>query len=193
MEDITYETIVDPKCKSFVARSLRIQPLELVQKGNQYIMRYRILFEPLRTFSTTIDLIIVAENLGRWRVTLELESSDPDPDDIIKLTASVGNIDKVSFKLSNRFLGYSTFQAYFSSKSSPHFGVSPSTGVLAPYGSDGTPFIVTFSPLEYGIREVATLIIATDDAQWNYEIIGQQPDHLANIGNVRSKIDTGLK
>lgn len=192
LEDIRFETNIDPKVRSFVNRSLRIQPLELV-KGSQYIMRYRILFEPLRTFSATIDLIVIAENLGRWRVTLELESNDPDPDDLIKLTAAVGGTDKVSFKLSNRFLGYSTFQAYFSAKSSPHFAVSPSTGVLAPYGSDGTPFIVTFSPLEYGIREVATLIIATDDAQWNYEIVGNQPDHLANMSMIRSKIDTGLK
>jgi hypothetical protein len=85
---------------------------------------------------------------------MELEVTEPLPDDVINLTAAVGSTDKVSFRLSNRFLGYSSFQAYFGPKSSPHFSVAPTTGVLAPYGSDGTPFIVTFAPTEYQSREV---------------------------------------
>ncbi len=66
----------------------------------------------------------------------------------------MGGMDKVSFRLSNRFLGFSSFQAYFNAHSSPHFTVSPATGVLAPYGSvEGTQFVITFAPREYGIRE----------------------------------------
>ncbi len=85
---------------------------------------------------------------------MELEVLDPLPDDTILLTAPVGSQDRVSFKLTNRFLGYSNFEAYFSPQSSPHFSVTPSAGVLAPFGSaEGTQFVVTFAPKEYGTRE----------------------------------------
>jgi hypothetical protein len=71
----------------------------------------------------------------------------------------VGGSDKVSFKLANRFLGFSKFHAYFSSKSSPHFTVSPSSGILAPFGSEGSPFTVTFAPADYGTIEQYVPII----------------------------------
>ena len=106
---------------------------------------------------------------------IDLDATEPEPDDTIRLTAAVGSTDKVMIRLSNRFLGYSTFQAYFTAKSSPHFTVSPSSGVLAPFGVDGTPFIITYSPLKYASRELATLIVTTDDIQWSYEVIGQYP------------------
>ena len=90
---------------------------------------------------------------GRWRASIDLEATDPDPDDVIRLTAAVGNQDRVSFNLSNRFLGLSSFQAFFSAHSSTHFSVSPTSGVLALFGTDGTQFIVTFAPVDYGGRE----------------------------------------
>jgi hypothetical protein len=145
---------------------------------------------------------VESKNRGRWRVQTELEATEPEPDDTISLVAAVGGTDKVSFRLSNRFLGFSTFQAYFTVKSSPHFSVSPTSGVLAPYGSDGTSFVVSFAPNIYGLKEVyvatfsryfgisktyfltpfllspihsGTLVIVTEDAQWSYEVTGSYP------------------
>jgi hypothetical protein len=117
-------------------------------------IRYRLLFEPLRIFTTDVELIVVCMNKGRWRADVQLEALEPPPDDTISLNAKVGESDKVAFRLTNRFLGYSPYEAYFTARSSPHFTVTPSSGVLAPFGSvEGTQFVVTFSPKEYGIRE----------------------------------------
>ena len=153
--------VADAKNRPLVARSFRAQLIELVtlaetntKHGTDFILRYRLLFEPLRTFSTNIEMLIASKNRGRWRAEVEVEGTEPEPDDVISLTAAVGSTDKVSFRLSNRFLGFSTFQAYFAVKSSPHFTVSPTQGVLAPYGSDGSTFVVSFAPVTYGLREM---------------------------------------
>jgi hypothetical protein len=167
-----------------VSRCFRVQPLELLtlsgeereESGADFSMRYRLIFEPLRSFAAQVELVIDCKNRGRWRAQTQLEASDPLPDDVINLVAPVQGTDKVKFRLSNRFLGYSNFNAYFLPKSSPHFSVSPAQGVLAPYGSDGSEFVITFSPVTYGIREVAYLTIVTEDAQWNYEVRGEYPD-----------------
>jgi len=168
LSDFTIETTVEDNFKSIVLRAFRAQPLEIVELlpeskeakskhygGNliDYALRCRMLFEPLKTFSTSVGFSIICRNRGKWRVKMDLDASEPEPDDYIKLVAPVGGSDKVSFKLTNRFLGYSSFQAYFSAKSSPHFYVSPTSGTIAPYGQDGTTFTVTFAPLDYGTIE----------------------------------------
>ena len=178
-----------------VMRSFRVQPLELTvldaaereEHGVDYAMKYRLIFEPLRSFAAQIEMVIDCKNRGRWRGQLQLEANDPEPDDIINLIAPVGGIDKVKFRLSNRFLGFSNFNAYFSNKSSPHFSVSPAQGVLAPYGSDGSEFVISFSPVTYGIKDVAYLTIVTDDAQWNYEVHGAYPDVSVDKSLIQAK------
>lgn len=159
--EFSLELLVADKSKPLVARSFRAQPIELavlpetdLVNGSDFVMRYRLLFEPLKTFSANVEMLIESKNRGRWRVQAELEGTEPEPDDVISLTAAVGSSDKVSFRLSNRFLGFSNFQAYFSAKSSHHFSVTPANGALAPYGSDGTTFVVTFAPTVYGLKEV---------------------------------------
>eukprot|EP01034_Spumella_vulgaris_P029495 gene29495-36557_t len=203
--DFTLETNYEDKVKGLVMRTFRVQLIDAIAlpedtdpdtfyapgKGRvDYAMRCRFLFEPLRTFNTRVEVVLVYKNKGKWRVNVDLEATEPEPDDRIKLCAAVGAQDKVAFKLNNRFLGFSNFQAYFTAKSSPHFSVSPSTGVLAPYGAEGTPFTVTFSPKVYGNIEIGTLVILTEDAQWNYEVRGSYPDTTLNNNNIRSKVDT---
>jgi hypothetical protein len=201
LRSFTQEITVDAKYSVLVNRSFRAQAIELVEHvdpetlepTDSFILRYRLLFEPLRTFVAPAELIVMSKGYGRWKVLLDLEATDPDPDDIIRLTAAVNSTDKITFRLTNRFLGFSQFQAYFSARSSSHFTISPPIGVLAPYGSDGTPFVVTFSPTEYGSREIAHLVIVTDDTQWNYEIIGTYPEFNVNTLEIKSKIDTGKR
>lgn len=173
----------DELLKNLVSRSFRIQPLEIVayqeislqiQNNPNMILihnndptvevdfglRCRFLFEPLRVFTTPIDVSIVCRNRGKWKAKIEIEATDPEPDDIIKLVASVNSVDRVSFKLHNRFLGYSKFQAYFTSNSSPHFSVTPTNGTLPPFNNEqgvdqqeGVNFVITFAPKEYGVVE----------------------------------------
>ena len=201
VKDFSVEIVTsDSKFKTLVSRTFRIQPISIVpvdqcETGDNCLsFRYRFLFEPLRVFTADVEVIIVCKNRGRWRAEVELDALDPPPDDAICLTAPVGGSDKVSFRLSNRFLGYSPFEAYFSARSSPHFAVTPSSGVLAPFGSaEGTKFEVTFSPKEYGIRERANLIVTTEEAQWNYEITGTYPDVSINTNLIKSKIDAGRR
>jgi hypothetical protein len=77
-----------------------------------------------------VEVVLVYKNKGKWRVNVDLEATEPEPDDRIKLCAAVGSQDKVIFRLNNRFLGYSNFQAYFTAKSSTHFAVTPSSGTI---------------------------------------------------------------
>lgn len=163
LSDFSFETVIDPKHRNQLDRALRILPVNLIEIPDEdsligklstnFILKYRILFEPLKILNTSIEIIISCKDRGRWRVIIELMATEPEPDDRIKLTAAVGSSDIISFKLANRFLGFSEFQAYFSLKSSSHFTVSPTSGVLAPFGMDGTPFVITFTPLVYGNRE----------------------------------------
>ena len=152
-----------------------------------FVLKYRALFEPLKVFSTTVEMVISCRDRGRWKVLVDLDATEPIPDDTIRLTSAVGSKDQVMIRLSNRFLGYSSFQAYFTAKSSPHFSVTPSSGVLAPFGADGTPFVITYAPLVYASRELATLIVVTDDVQWSYEVIGQYPELQIDMETVKSK------
>jgi hypothetical protein len=186
--------VEDIKNKLCVDRSFRIQIIDLVNlvdnDNADYALKCRLLFEPLKTFATTIELRVINASRGHWKLKVDVESTEQIPDDVVNLTAAVGKSDKVSFRVSNRFLGYSPFQAYFTSKSSNQFTVSPSSGVLAPFGSEGTQFMVTFSPTQYGLAQRANLLIVTDDAQWSYDIRGGFPEHNVHDLNIQPKIST---
>jgi hypothetical protein len=153
-----------------------------------YAIRVRILFEPLRAVSGDAEIVIECKHIGRWKAQLEVEATDAAPDDIVQMIAPVGGNDFAKFRLSNRFLGLSHFDAYFTKESSPHFKVSPTNGVLAPYGTNGTEFTVNFSPVVYGTKDIGNLIISTEDAQWTYEIQGSYPDVSINKELVISKV-----
>lgn len=201
LADFTFTLVIDPKYQSLLARGLRVLPKELVEMheqlesdswaggdGSDFVLKYRALFEPLRVFSTTVEMIVSCKDRGRWKVLIDLDATEPEPDDTIRLTAAVGRRDQVMIRLSNRFLGYSQYQAYFTAKSSPHFTVNPTSGVLAPFGVDGTPFVITYAPLVYASREIATLIVMTDEVQWTYEVIGQYPELAIDMETVKSKV-----
>eukprot|EP01033_Poteriospumella_lacustris_P004189 gene4189-2988_t len=201
---------VDEPLRNLVTRSFQIQPLEIVTVrdadadanagadaagvgATMLGLRCRLVFEPLRVFATTVHVAFVSTHRGKWRAKIDLEAQDPAPDDVIRLTAPVHGVDRVSFRLSNRFLGYSTFQAFFASHSSPHFTVEPKTGLLAPYDkNESTTFVVTFAPKEYGMIEQATLHVLTDDAQWTYAVRGAYPEivgpNAPNAAPIKSKL-----
>jgi hypothetical protein len=159
LSDFNLTLKIEENLKKLVSRSFKIQPLEVIRvnsisSDNQELaLRTRLLFEPLRIFSAKVEISITAKNRGKWKAVVDLEATNPEPDDTIKLTAKVGDSDRVAFKLNNRFLGFSPFQAFFTSNSSPHFSVQPTSGLLAPYDGEGTSFLVSFAPKEYGYIE----------------------------------------
>ena len=70
---------------------------------------------------------------------------------------------------------FAEYHSFFTSDSAPEFVVYPKQGMLEPYGKEGTNFIVSFTPTEYGKAKVGKLIIQTDEMQWSYEIRGTHP------------------
>ncbi len=197
LEDFHLEVHNDKGAKSQLARVFRVDLMSLRELSGEekeameapFAVVLRCLFEPLRVLSTEVSFVLDCKGVGRWRAQMEIESSEPLPDDKIHLIAPVDGTDIVKFRLSNRFLGMSNFTARFAPGSSSHFRVTPSAGVLAPFGSAGTEFAITFQPKVYGTRELANLVIETDDAQWNYECTGAYPDKTVDKDLISGKTD----
>lgn len=182
VEDFTIETqIENPELKKCVQRAFRIVPIAITETSDvdrpalEIGVKCRILFEPLIEMNTSIEIILSNKIRGQWRSQVALESTPPNPDDVIELSAPVGGEDQITFRLCNRFLGFSQFTAFFEMRSSSHFSCTPTSGVLAPYGSAGTPFVVTYSPMQYGMNDTAFLTIRTDEAQWRYKLVAGPP------------------
>jgi len=194
LSDFVVSFKMEEDIKKLVNRSFKVQLLEVltIQESEakpEVGIRVRLLFEPLRMFAGKVEISITLKNQGKWKATVDLEATSPEPDDTIKLVAKVGDVDRISFKLNNRFLGYSPFQAYFASSSSPHFTVEPKSGLLAPYDTEGTSFVVTFAPREYGYIESGILNILTEDTQWTFQVKGAYPDLPHHSSQVKSKIN----
>jgi hypothetical protein len=111
LASLSLEVVAEPQYKAVIARALRIQPVELVRLYDdvtaEYAVKYRVLFEPLKEFSSQVILTVTGKNIGRWRADMDVESTAPAPDDVIRLQAAVGSSDSVSFKLNNRWGKYS--------------------------------------------------------------------------------------
>lgn len=55
------------------------------------------------------------------------------------------------------------YQAYFTVDSALSLSVEPTDGVLTPFGTDGTPVTVTYSPTRYAPNQKGLLIVETED------------------------------
>lgn len=97
-----------------------------------------------------------------------MDIADPKEDDIIEIHSPLNRTSSISFKLANRHKVYAPFTAKFTSDSDPEFSVMPKQGVLQPSQKDGTVFIVSYTPVEYGKSKQAKLIIQTDDLYWSF-------------------------
>lgn len=88
-----------------------------------------------------------------------MDASEPDPDDSIVICSNLNRSTSVSFKLTNKAKQMADFTANFTAESDPEFTVFPKNGKLESYGRDGTNFVVSFTPIEYGKIRNAKLII----------------------------------
>ena len=57
--------------------------------------------------------------------------------------------------------------------------------------NEGTPFVISFTPTEYGNTLIGKLVIATDDVQWSYEVRGTHPEYIAPVARA-SKVDSHI-
>ncbi len=149
----------------------------------------------MKVFSTSVGLNIVRATGGRWPFELQLEATEPEPDDTIVVEASLKTTATITFRLLNRFPNFAPFQAFFSADSSSALAVTPATGLLGPGGGGsgggggGTALNVSFSPLEYGLRQRGRLVVLTEDTQWTYEVVGEKPKDRVPT-NAKSVVET---
>jgi hypothetical protein len=94
----------------------------------------------------------------------------------------------VSFKMTNQFDEEAPFRAYFAMDSAAEFTVQPVTGTLGAYSSDGTTFVVSFRPEAYGRIYTGKLVVETDEMQWTYAVVGDQPRY-DPPSDVSTKVD----
>ena len=81
---------------------------------------------------------------------------------------------------------FAEFTAHFTADSAAEFVVHPKQGLLEPYGKEGTNFIVSFTPTEYGKAKIGKLVIQTEEMQWTYEIRGSHPQYkIPQVGGGR--------
>lgn len=149
-------------------------------------MTFNLRFEPLRPFKTSMEFVVYKSSGGRWKFNMVLEALEPEVDDVITIQSPLQKTSSVSFKLTNHMRTFAEFNAFFTADSAAEFVVYPKTGLLEPYGKEGTNFIVSFTPLEYGKAKVGKMVIQTEEMQWTYEIRGSHPQYrIPEVGGGR--------
>ena len=141
------------------------------------IARFKLLFEPNRPFRLSFDLVVTKEGGGRWRFEIALEATEPEIDDTIVVEGTLGIPSNVSFRLSNNVAQATPFEAFFTSESPTQLAIHPAQGWLEPAGGDGTVFVITFTPQEYGKVVTGKLVIQTSSMQWTYVVKGTHPKY----------------
>lgn len=162
---------------ALVGKSFHLFPLRNILANPADPLIFKVRFEPLKPFKTEAELFIYKGSGGRWRYNIVIEAKEPDPDDTIVIEAQIHKPANVAFRLANHVKQYAAFEAFFTPESDPFFGVQPAKGLLDPHGREGTQFIVSFTPVEYGAPKAGTLVIQTEDMQWTYLVKGTHPHY----------------
>lgn len=193
-EAFTHEVDVPEEYKMLVGRSVVVEPVTSTISSASDPLEFDITFEPLRPFSCNCQFIVNKASGGRWRYEMRLTATEPEPDDIITVEALLHHTSSVAFNLTNQFQTYAPFKASFSLESPSELTVHPEEGVLPPVGTEGTTFVVSFTPREYGKTLVGKLIIETEDMRWSYEVRGTHPHYAApSVGSrIDHKLDKGV-
>ena len=101
-----------------------------------------------------VKLLITRRSGGRWRFDLDLVASQPEVDDEIRIEGHVNRTSSVSFRITNQFDTEAPFKAYFSSESPPEFSVTPTAGMLEPYGKTFAEIYLDFFVHEASIKHL---------------------------------------
>jgi hypothetical protein len=179
-ENYTHEiNVLQTDIASLVRKSFSIEPLRTILIEPDAPFQFHIRFAPLRPFKANVELLIYKSSGGRWKFNVALEATEPEVDDVINIESPLHKIANVAFRLTNQFKSYADFEAFLTPESDPCFAVTPSRGVLEPHGRDGSQFVVSFRPTEYGAPKVGKLVIQTADMQWSYVVRGSHPTYKA--------------
>lgn len=89
------------------------------------LLSFDVNFKPYKPFRCTVDFVVLRKTGGSWKFKILLESTPPNEDDVIILSAAIGESDTVSFKLTNRFKTFATFHSHFTEETDSEFSVSP--------------------------------------------------------------------
>lgn len=189
-EQFSFHVEVPDEYKAFYDKSIIITQLFSTLDSPSSPARYEIIFQPLKTVDMQFVLLVNRQFGGRWRFAINFIATDPDPDDVIHITASLHRTTSVAFRLANQFPETAPFHAFFTPGSPHEFSIQPTNGILAPAGSEGSEFVLSFTPHEYGKVLIGKLVIQTEDMQWLYEVRGGPQDY--KIPKGISKIDNKL-
>lgn len=174
----TYEiNVINQSYKGFVERSVFLSKVKDTLRTPDDELEFVLRFEPLRPFKANTEFIIYKSTGGRWKFNAIFEATESEADDVIIIQSPLHKTSSVSFKLTNYLRSFAEFQAFFTADSAAEFVVYPKSGMLEPYGKEGTNFIVSFTPTEYGKAKIGKLIIQTEDMQWSYELRGSHPQY----------------
>ena len=189
-EKLDIEVVTPAETSDMLSRCLTIERDIEKPRPAPGVCRLMVVFEPLKATRCKIQILVTRASGGRWRFDMELVASSPDVDDTIRIEGNVNVSSSVSFRLTNQFDSPAAFQAYFSLESPPEFTVTPESGMLEPYGSEGTNFVVSFTPKIYGKFYQGKIIVETEEMQWTYEVHGNLPRYEPPRGS--GKVDTWI-
>jgi hypothetical protein len=187
---VTFEMKIPEAQEKLFARALTIEPAGPLVASSTQSLKFNLTFEPLRPLNSVIEFLIHRQNGGVWKYQLELEATEPEIDDDITISSLLGQPSSVTFSLTNQFTQYTPFKAYFTPDSALEFSVEPKSGLLEPYGSAGTQFVVSYTSTAYGRVDTGRLVILTEEMQWTYEVRGTLPTYRPPAGE--TKITTRL-
>lgn len=177
-ENFSHEiNVVDANMKSIVDKSLQIEAHKNIISNPSEALEFMVKFEPLRPFKSHVEFFIYKASGGRWKYNILLEALEPDIDDTISIESPINKTTSIAFKLTNQFKAFAEFEAFFTPESDSCFAIQPAQGILEPYGREGTTFIVSFTPVEYGAPKVGKLVIQTEDMRWTYLVRGSHPHY----------------
>ena len=183
VSELKLEIVPDEAHRDMLSRALHV----VLDKDSKRASdcKLKINFEPLKQIRSKIEIRVTQQMGGRWKFNLELIATEADIDDVIRIEGLMNVSSSVSFRQCNQFDAAERFRAYFSADSPSEFSVSPASGILQPYGSEGTNFIVTFLPRMYGKIYVGKLVIETEEMQWAYEVRGENPKYEQPAGSAK--------
>merc|ERR1711871_149828 len=187
---VTFEMKIPEAQERLFARALTIEPAGPLVASAATPLKFNLSFEPLRPLNSAIQFLIHRQNGGVWKYDLELEATEPEIDDTIVISSLLGQPSSVTFSLTNQFTVYTPFKAYFTPDSALEFSVEPKSGLLEPYGSAGTQFVVSYTSTAYGRVDTGRLVILTEEMQWTYEVRGTLPQYRPPDGD--TKVNTRL-
>jgi len=177
-QTFSYEIRYLEQHKSFFSRALQVKCINQTMDPFEEPLRFQLSFQPLRPIRSRCYIVVDKPSGGRWEFPLQVEATEPDVDDIIQMESLLHQTSSVTFKLHNQFSVPAKFEAGFTPESPFEFSVHPKEGFLAPPGEQGTQFVVSFTPKEYGKHLVGKLIVQTEEMQWSYEVRGRPPKYV---------------